>query len=105
MALRLVFGGVAVTRGSEKTFEKDTRIDFFGVGGGFRSPGNAAGVGARVAGVTVSGEGSAFTSDLEAGKFGAVADLLSGDLVGGDADLDVSSGGFAGLDAGEPRGR
>lgn len=103
-AFSLRFGGLTVAGGAEEPFEQDTGVDFFGVGGGFGSPGDAAGVGAGIAGVAISGEGTSFATDFEACEFGSTADLLGSDLVGGDSDLDVGASGFSGLDAGEPGG-
>lgn len=42
----LGFGGLTVAGGAEEPFEEDARVNFFGVGCGFGSPGDAAGVGA-----------------------------------------------------------
>ncbi len=89
---------------AEEAVENEAGVDFLGEGSGFGAPGNVGGIGAAIAGVAVAGLGGGVAAEFERGEAGEVADFPGGDLVDGDASLDVGTVGFTGVAAGEECG-
>jgi hypothetical protein len=95
------FAGVAA---AEEALEGQTRIAFRSKRHGFILPCEIELVGAAVAAVAVAGAADFIAAQFEGGQAGDLTDGIGGDLVDGDTDADVGSGGFAGLDAREEGG-
>ena len=95
-------GGIGV---AEEALKGGAGIDFGAhrLRGGF--PREVELVGAAVAGVAGAGALAAVATEFEGREARLLADLVGGDLIDGDAGLDVGAGGFARVDAGEETGR
>src|SRR5262245_46253043 len=81
----------------EEPLEDQLRIDLGGKGRGRVAPGERVLIDARIAAVAVAGAAEGFDAQLKRGKAGLVAELLSGNLVGGNARTKVCAGRLAGL--------
>ncbi len=94
-------GGFAI---AEEALEDGARIDLHRIRRGGSAPGNGVGVGAAITGIAAAGEVGLFEADFERAELRALAEFLRGDLVGGDAGVNVGAFGLLGMDAGEPGG-
>ena len=90
--------------GAEEALEEIAGIGDGGQGLGLGLPGDVVAVGAGVAVIAVAGLAGFLESDFERRQFGKVAVGVGGELVGGDAELEIGSGGAVDLDAGHVGG-
>ena len=94
-------GAVAVAK---QPLEDRARADLHGVGSGGAAPGDGIGVGATITGIAIAGQRGRFEADLERSQLGGLAELAGGDLVDGNAGVDVSALGFLGMHTRQPGG-
>ena len=81
----------------EEAVEDLLGVHFGGQRGGGVFPGERVLVDAGVAAVAVAGAAIAFDGHFKRREAGLVAEPAGGDLVGGDAGVEVGAGGFLGL--------
>ena len=86
----LLIGAVAgLASADEQAVEDRTRVDLLGHRRGGRAPGDVRRIGAAIARVAVARLSAPLDAQLERGQPGLAADLLGGNLVGRDPDVDV----------------
>src|SRR5206468_9842411 len=86
---------------TEQALKYQARVHFRGQGRGFGLPGEVILISATVAGVAIPRGAGLVPAQLQRGQGGAAANPFRGDLVHGNAGLDVGARGLARLAAGE----
>ena len=75
-----------------------------GLGVDGSAPGNGVGVGATVTGIATAHQARLFQTNFERCKLRRLAQFFGGDLVRGNARVDIGALGFLGMHAGQPGG-
>ncbi len=97
-------GRTDLRRAREQPLENEPRV---GLGRNRRAlglPGDVRGIRAAITGVALARLAALVAAQLERGEARGRADLLRGELIDRDADLDIGAAGLLGLAAGEERG-